>query len=309
MVLIGMDLSRRLKPTHLDLLLRIGETGQLQRAAQICAMSQPAASRILSEIETQVGSPLFLRYPKGMEPTALGQTVLRHAKLVMEELAALDADIARVSHGAMGQVRVGAVTGPAVGSLMPAVRRIRSETPDIEMTIEVGPSTELVRGLVENRFDFVIARVPPTYDSRDFQLHPARSEEVSLLVRPGHPLAGREVSLAETLAHEWIMQDIGSPIRQAVEAAFHDRTLDTPARVTNSSSLLIVLAMLEDTDAIAPQSHEVVDMLAHGPLDARVEVINLDMPVAVSPCFIIRNRYGHLSQAAERVLKEVLKGL
>lgn len=305
-----MSHFRRIKPAHLELLLRIGETGQLQRAAQMCGMSQPAASRILSELETEAGNPLFQRHPKGMEPTALGRVCLRHAKLVIEELGALEADIARMGQGAMGQVRIGAVTGPAVGSLMPAVRRLRAAYPDIALTIEVAPSTELVRGLVEGRFDFVIARVPPNYDSRDFLLCPARSELVSLVVRPEHPLAAQDrISLEETRDNEWIMQDIGSPIRQAVETAFHDRALDTPARVTNSSSLLIVLSMLEDTDAIAPLSHEVVDMLIGPKLGTRLVELKLDTPIAVSPCFVIRNRYGRLTHAADRVLEEILGSL
>ncbi|MAM62963.1 LysR family transcriptional regulator [Maritimibacter sp. UBA3975] len=305
-----MDIAHRLKPSHMQLLLHIAETGQLQRAAQLCAMSQPAASRILSDIERQIGSPLFDRHPKGSTPTELGSVVIRHAKVVLQELDELETDVARHTTGEMGQVRVGAVTGPAVGSLIPAIRRIRSRTPDIEMTVEVGPSNELVRGLAEGRFDFVIARLPPGYDSRDFRMYPARSEEVALVVRPGHPLATRRgVRLSETLNFEWVIQAIGSPIRQAVEAAFHARGIDTPAQVTNSSSLLVMLAMLDGTDVIAPQSREVFDMLVSGGRGAHVAMIDLDVPLSVSPCFIIRNRYSRLSAAAERLFQEVLAAL
>ncbi|MEZ5771689.1 MAG: LysR family transcriptional regulator [Defluviimonas denitrificans] len=67
-----MALSRKLKPAHLRLILKIAETGQLQMAATALAMSQPAASRILNEIEVEAGTPLFLRHAKGMEPTQAG---------------------------------------------------------------------------------------------------------------------------------------------------------------------------------------------------------------------------------------------
>ena len=81
-----MDLARRLKPNQLQLLLRVAETGQLQQAAHMMAMSQPAASRILGDVETLVGSPLFLRHPKGMEPTPIGKVFIRHAKAILEQL-------------------------------------------------------------------------------------------------------------------------------------------------------------------------------------------------------------------------------
>ncbi len=302
-----MELARRLKPNQLQLLMKVAETGQLQLAANMTAMSQPAASRILADVETLVGSPLFLRHPKGMKPTPIGKVFIRHAKIILESLEELEVETKRFSAGDVGHVRIGAVTGPAVGCLMPAVRQIKAETPEIELTIEVGPSTELVRGLSEGRFDFVISRVPPEYDSRDFRLHPARSEQVSLLAHPDHELVGQaSVSLTDTLEYEWVIQELGSPIRQAVEAAFLQEGLPTPPRVTNSSSLLVVLSLLESTRTIAPQTREVAAMLANGPLQAKVAVLDIATPISVSPCFIIENRFRPLSKAAERVLTAVL---
>ena len=305
-----MEFADRLKPQHLNLLLRIAETGQLQRAAQMTAMSQPAASRILADIELRAGGSLFERHPKGMRPTLLGELFIRHAKVILEEFDALDSGARRAAKGELGRIRVGAVTGPAVGLLMPAVLEMKARSPDVEVTIEVGPSVELVRGLVEGRFDFVISRLPPEHDSRDFRLHPARSEIVSLLVRPEHPLAGqKEVALEDAARFEWVIQEIGSPIRQAVEAAFHDRELDSPKHITNSSSLLVVLALLESTDTIAPQSQEVSRMLAHGPLGANLVELRLADPILISPCFIIQNRFRRLPTAAERLVRSILEKL
>lgn len=303
-----MEFARRLKPAHLDLLLRIAETGQLQRAAQMVGMSQPAASRILTEIETRAGGALFDRHPKGMAMTTLGTLCVRHGKVILEEYQALDREATRVAAGEIGHVRVGAVTGPAVGVLVPALRQIRVASPDLDLTIEVGPSTELVRGVVEGRFDFVISRLPAEHDSRDFRLYPARSEEVSLLVNPDHPLAGvPNLSLGQLSGFEWVVQDLGSPIRSAVETAFHLRGEAPPKRITNSSSLLVVLSLLEDPRLIAPQAREVGMMLTEGPLQARLTRLDLREPISVTPCFVIRDRYRPLSTAAENVLGRVLR--
>lgn len=174
----AMSLIRRTKPSHLRLILKIAEVGQLQIAADALNLSQPAASRTLGDIEKEIGAPLFTRTPKGMEPTPMGDAFVRHARVILSEFDSLDKDVQRLKGGQTGEVRIGSVTGPAVSILIPALQTVRETAPDLDVTIEVGPSTELVRGLDEGRFDFIFARIPPKQDSRDFLVHPARSEIV-----------------------------------------------------------------------------------------------------------------------------------
>lgn len=302
-----MSLAARLRPAHLALIVRIAEIGKLHLAAERTAMSQPAASRILADIERRAGTDLFERGPGGMRPTAAGQAVVKHARSILEGLDNLDREIGLVRSGRAGAVRIGTVTGPATGSVVPAIRACRSRAPDLEVTVEVLPSVPLVAGLAERQFDFILARIPPEADARAFHLTPARTEKVTLLVDRGHPLAGRAgVGLSDLLDHEWVVQERVSPIRSAVEAAFRVRGLPTPARVTNSSSLLVALAMLEGSKVIAPQSDEVARLIerqggGQGPVR-----LDLEDTITVSPFFVIRNRAHELSRAAEMVLDEVL---
>ena len=302
-----MPLIRQSKPSHLALILKISETGQLQAAAQAMSMSQPAASRILADLEKSAGAPLFERTPKGMTVTPLGEAYLRHARVILSELDSLSKDVQRLKNGQAGEVRIGSVTGPAVATLLPAIQSMRQKTPHIDLTIEVGPSTELIRGLNEGRFDFIFARIPATQDSRDYLVHPARSEIVKLLIRDTHPVAGRKaVSLCDLTEYDWIIQERGSPIRLAVEEAFHSAAVPTPAHVINSSSLLVVLSLVERTDIIAPLSNEVASLLSGETLGARLEMVDLAQDITVSPYFIIRNRFKELPQAAQQFYEEAL---
>lgn len=302
-----MPLIRQSKPSHLALILKISETGQLQAAAQAMSMSQPAASRILADLEKSAGAPLFERTPKGMTVTPLGEAYLRHARVILSELDSLSKDVQRLKNGQAGEVRIGSVTGPAVATLLPAIQSMRQKTPYIDLTIEVGPSTELIRGLNEGRFDFIFARIPATQDSRDYLVHPARSEIVKLLIRDTHPVAGRKaVSLCDLTEYDWIIQERGSPIRLAVEEAFHSAAVPTPPHVINSSSLLVVLSLVERTDIIAPLSNEVASLLSGETLGARLKMVDLAQDITVSPYFIIRNRFKELPPAAQQFYEEAL---
>ena len=60
------DFLDNMRPVQSRLLVEIADSGQLQRAAQACAMTQPAASRMLADIEDRLGTVLFERLPKGM---------------------------------------------------------------------------------------------------------------------------------------------------------------------------------------------------------------------------------------------------
>jgi DNA-binding transcriptional LysR family regulator len=305
-----MDLIRRLKPTHLRLISEIARHQKLQLAAESMGVSQPAASRMLADIEAEAGAPLFVRHPRWMEPTPVGAAFLRHIRVILSELESLQTEVENLNVGQSGEIRVGAVTGPAMGFLMPAIRAVKEESPDIEATIEVGPSVQLVRGLKEGRFDFIIARLPPEYDVTDFHIYPARSENISMLVRDSHPLAGRRnLPLEELSQYEWVVQERGSPLRQAVEAAFMQIARPVPRNVNNSSSLLVVLALLAESDVISPQSEEVAEILTGPGLGARLCALDLDQTITVSPYFIIANRAHQLPRAVDRVLKEVLRRL
>lgn len=305
-----MTLAQRLKPLHIRLIKTIAESGKLQIAAQDLAMSQPAASRILAEIETTVGAPLFIRHPKGMTPTPIGEAFIRHARVILSGLDNLEQEVDGLRSGQLGEVRVGSVVGPVAGYLVPAIREVKDKLPGIEITVEVEHSAPLVRGLEEGRFDFIIARLAPGNDARAFLMQPTRSEIISIIAREGHPMAGKQrISLKDLVDYEWVIQERDTPIRRDLDATFHRVCGATPANFINSSSLLVVLATLGRSDAIAPISETVAALLMRDYIGARITTLDVIEPVTMSPCFVIRNRSHLLSRSADIVLKAVVARL
>lgn len=305
-----MSKLAHLKPAHLRLLVTIAETGKMQFAADKLAISQPAVSRILSEIEASIGDTLFERLPRGMRATPVGDVVLQRAAQILTEYDALENDVAMLSRGVSGKVRIGAVTGPAAGYVIPAIRNLRQSAPEIEATIQVAPSQDLIRGLERRSLDFVIARLPAGYDVSVLEIAPARTEKVALLVHETHPLAGASNCALERLAEfQWVMQERGAPIRQSVENAFFSAGQPLPSNVINSSSLLVALALLENSTAISPQAQEVADLLTGTGTQARLAVIEPALPINVAPYFVIRHRQHATTQAVIRAYHEVLAAL
>lgn len=296
-----------LKPVQLRLIVEIARHGQLQLASAAVSLTQPAASRMLAEIERMVGAPLFLRQPKGMEPTEIGAVMVRRARAMLREMRSMATEVQALREGHGGAVRVGAVTGPAVGYLVPAIRAIKREAPDVEITVDVLPSRDLLRQLTVGEMDFALARVLPEFDSREFDIHPMRDEKVAMLVRAGHPLArAPRVTFTELTDYEWIMQERGAPIREATLDAFGAVGLAEPENIVNSPSLLLMIAYLSKSDAIAGMSEEVAQLLTQPPVGASFAVLTLPREVRVSPYYMLSLKRRPLSPVAARLRELVI---
>ncbi|MFD1797902.1 LysR family transcriptional regulator [Paracoccus aurantiacus] len=280
-----------LKPNQLRLLRAIEDHGKLQLAAETCAVSQPAASRMLAETERQFGAPLFVRHPTGMEPTEIGRQTLRHARTILRELDHMGRDALALREGRAGTLHIGAVTGPAVRFLVSAIREIKRTAPGADISVDVMPSRDLLEHLVAGDMDFVVGRILPEFDSRDFDIVPLDEERVRFLVRADHPLArAPSVTLTEIADAEWIMQQRGAPIREAALAAFADVGLSEPANIVSSPSLLFTIAYLAQSDAISPISEEVAELLIAHPIRAQLARLKVGRVVRVSPYYLLNLR-------------------
>jgi DNA-binding transcriptional LysR family regulator len=299
----------RLKLRHYRLISSIAKHGQLSIAADQLAITQPAASRSLAEIERVIGAELFERHPKGMRPTPVGEVVARHAGILLSGLEQAGDEFTAFRDGLSGTVRVGAVTGAAVGFLVPAIRELKRTSDFVDIKVEVAPSVDLMEGLLSGEFDFVLCRIPPGTDADQLDMLRGRAEHLSLLVRAGHPLLRRpRLDLDALGGCTWIVQQHGMPIREAIEQKHLVAGLRPPKDVIESSSLLMTIAYLMASDAVSPVATEVSDLLLNSNAGA-LATLDMREAIIVSPYHLIRRRRRPISPLAQRLLSLVLERL
>ncbi|MBP1853038.1 LysR family transcriptional regulator [Rhizobium halophytocola] len=296
------SLIHRLLPRHLGLIRSIADKGQISLAANALAITQPAASRMLAEIERMVGSPVFIRTPKGMEPTPVGSVLARRAHTVLEEIRETAREVEAIKKGHTGVIRLGAVTGGAVGYVVPAMRVLKEEAEDADFHVDVAPSDALIADLLSGHHDFVLGRVPWGTDARQFALTGAFAEDVDLLVHRSHPLANAELLPITDLVHfPWVMQAAGAPVRRAVEAAFISQSAPIPPNIVNTTSLLVMIAMLASSNAVAPMSREVSELLCQDARVAGLTTLKIALPIRVEPYHLIEIKGKRLSPLSNRM--------
>lgn len=302
-----MSLARQLKLNHLRLIHEIAKHRQLGLAADSLSITQSAASRMLSEIEKVIGEQLFERQAKGMVPTAIGEALERRAHTILLDVDDMSREVDELRQGESGIATVGSIIGATLAYVIPAIRQLKEATPKVTVRLHVETSFELINSLVEGRTDFVLARLPPSIDTTDFEIHEGRSEIQNVLVSESHPLADAgEVTLKDLAGYEWVVHSNREPVLDATEYSLTDG-LGLLGDTINTTSELAMLAIVGTTSAIALMSSEVTTFLTGPSVGAKFRVLPLRGPIQMPPYYLVQLKGRRLSPAGRR-LKALVMG-
>ncbi len=177
---------------YFDALARNGHFG---RAAEACAISQPALSVQIKELEAMLGAPLVERAARQIRLTTLGEEFLIRARKVLAEVEAM-ADLARISEGPLrGTLRMGVIPTVAPYLLPAFIRGLSEELPGLELRPRESVTQSLLDDLRQSRLDFVVAALPVSEPAlREFPLF----DEEFVLVRAAKD-AGKPVPSPDRL--------------------------------------------------------------------------------------------------------------
>lgn len=235
---------RDLDLTTLRLFVSVCETGNIARAGERANMVGSAISKRLAQLEDTVGTPLLVRKRHGVQPTAAGQTLLEHARTMLDGAARIERDMGGYAAGLRGQVRILASVSAMAESLADDVAHFLEQPAhrNIQVDMEERVSPEIVRGVRDGT-----ASVGVCWDAADLgglQARPYRSDHLCIVLPPGHPLAGRKsVRFEQTLDYEFVSLPINSAVQVMLQraAARLGRTLIHRVIVTNFEAALRVV--------------------------------------------------------------------
>ena len=166
---------------HLRYFDALAREGHFGRAAQACAISQPALSQQVKELEEILGAPLVERGTRHIRLTALGEALAARARNILQAVDELG-DLARASSGHLtGALRLGVI--PTVAPyLLPAVIRALGESfPDVDLRPREAITQKLIEDLMDGGLDAAIVALPVSEPSlTEFPLF----DEEFVLVRP-----------------------------------------------------------------------------------------------------------------------------
>ena len=189
--------------TDLQLIVNIGDASSLTRGAEKSHLSLPAASNRVKNLEEHFGTRLFFRNSQGVTLTPSGESFLRHARKVLQQIEQLRGDIHEYSKGVKGQVRMVANT-TAMTEFMPKVlSRYLATHPDVTVNLRERLSYLVVKAVADGAADIGVVAGQPVGEG--IQFLPYRKDRLTLVTNVNHPLADREeVAFGETLSYEYV---------------------------------------------------------------------------------------------------------
>lgn len=295
--------ANRIKLRHLACFVEVAGQRSFVRAAAALAMTQPAVSKAIAELEAELGVAVFQRSRRGVELTPYGETFRRFAGASLAALRQGVETVSQVRRAGGPVLSIGALPTVAAGIMPEAVRRAKQDGLAATVRITTGPNDYLVERLKAGTLDLVVGRLADPAAMKGLAFEPLYSEELAFVCRAGHPLDGiGAVDLARIADFTVLMPIAGSIIRPDVDRLLIARGVPAPADVIETVSPSFGRAYLAATDAIWIISRGVVaDDLARGTL-VRLPV---DAAEARGPVGLTTRADTPPAPAAERAMRFV----
>lgn len=299
----GLALLRHMKSTQLLLLVALGESVSLRKAASSLNMTQPTATKLLQDLEAAAGVPLFERSRRGMHPTPYGEVMIRHARLVRMEILRTREELDALAKGASGTIRIGAVISAIPFLLAKAVAGLKAEHPGLQVLIDVATSDALVSALANGQLDVLLARPLVLSDRPEFDYVDLIDEPLKIVGRKSHPLAGGQpVSLKQLGRWPWTLLPAGSPMRRVLAPVFAEMRPHVPQDIVETSSMITMVALMHESDMLAVMPADVSDFYVRHNLLAEIPVT---LPSIMGSYGIVTRRDRPMSSATTAFLAQL----
>jgi LysR family transcriptional regulator, regulator of abg operon len=283
-----------MKLSHLRNAVAVVECGSLRAAARRLKIAQPALTRSIHELESELGVPLFDRRAKGAVATEMGERVILRARTILSEMQHVREDIGQLQGVTEGSVSMCLGVLPHLTLLPSALRAFRSRYPDVKLDVIEGRLVTVAPMLKAGIVDFFVGPLHAA-PGKEFTVERLYELEVGILCRKGHPLAGAQ-SLRELARAEWLTNSVTVEPTEELRPLFARYGLPPPRIVAQSHSALTILAMVGYSDLLTLLPTDLAGTTLGGALLQRIAIAE---PIPNAPIVMIRRCAMPLTPAAQ----------
>ncbi|SAI74771.1 LysR family regulatory protein [Bordetella ansorpii] len=299
-------LTARLKMRHLALLLQIRQHGSLTRAAERMAISQPALTNTLTELEGMFGAPLFERSVRGMTPTALGEVVLGRAQAMLQDLQRMVDDMDAVAAGHAAHLHVGVTPFIPGRILSAAVHQARPDGQRLTVTLHEGAIAQLLTQLRDHTLDLVIGPAVAGLDLSQLAFETLYRQPPRLIAsrRLAAQLGRHRLDWRRLAELDWILGAPQTGMRAQLTDLFLGAGVPPPMPVAESGSPRLIGEMISASErAISILPADIAEELGRV---TGVAIIPYSFNWSPPPTALY-SRAGTAPRAAERLFSAALR--
>jgi len=293
-------LGRRMRVRDLYILSVVVKSGSMAKAARQLAMTQPAVSEAIANLEQILRVRLLDRSPRGVEPTIYGDAVLKRSTTVFDELKQSVRDVESLADPTKGEVRIGCTETIAATFLPQTIERFSMKYPKAVVHVDNVPTYRQALAILATRqYDLVLARLftPVEADVGDLNAECLFNDPLVVAAGAHNPLARRrKIDLAELVDEPWIMQAPHTWNHMRMAEAFRARGLTVPKATLVTLSWPLIAYFVSSGAFITSYPTSVA---RHHSL----KVLPVNLPVRPWPVTILTLKNRTLSPAVERFIE------
>jgi DNA-binding transcriptional LysR family regulator len=305
MAQIDRVLRSNIKLRHLQLVVALDQFRHLGRTAEFMSVSQPAVSKMLTEVESMLDLTLFERSTRGTEPTASGVLLIQFARSVLAEYERTRDEITAVASGAAGRTRIGSMVVAMPVLLARAVELLKQRSSQASVLVEEGDLTHLLPKLRLGELDVFVGRLEPGYASPDLVTEALYEEPMVVVVGPQHALPAKtRTTWADLAAMPCVLPPPWASLRIKIEQQFFKHGLEPPKDIVETSSFLALTTFLRQRGAAGFMARSVA---RHFQSEGVVKIVNLKVPFELPPVGLITLRGRRLTTTTQQLVECIRK--
>ncbi len=283
---IDARIRRRLKLRDLDTVLTVAQCGSMAKAANQLALSQPAVSKTISDLEFTLGVPLFDRTAQGVEPNRYGKALLKWTAAIFDDVRQGVTELRFLADPTAGELRIGAPP-PILGGFLPAVlTRLSRQHPRLTFHVtETVTVEDQQRQIRERNVDLIVGRATQSLMDDHISVDTLFDEPWSIVAGVQNPLARRrKLKLADLSDEPWSLPPMDLQLASFIRSAFRKAGLDAPRAVVTCRSVEMHHALVTQGSFLAlfPRS-----LLSFGTLRQSIKALPVKIPATPPPVAII----------------------
>jgi DNA-binding transcriptional LysR family regulator len=263
--------ERAMKTRQLQTLVAIAERGTLMAAAEALCISQPAVTKSIKELETQLGVQLLVRSGAGVRLTPYGEVLVRRARTVIAEIARAGQELEEMRTSADPALSIGVSLLGASAVMPDALRAFRQRFPAAQLNVYECQPAQIVDGLRDGSFDLCVAFVADTDVTAEFRVTPLGSVTQSLAVSSGDALA-KEPLLSTLRDAHWLYNFTRESVPAFWSALCGARELARPRRISVCTSQRLYADLASEPGVVSVWTDFLLDEYVTRGVLARLDV-------------------------------------
>ena len=299
-MLLEERMLQRIKLRDLRVLLSVIQLGSMGKAARALAISQPAVSMAISDMEQTLGVRLLDRTAQGVEATPFGNIVMKWSFAIFDDLRQAAREIDLVGDPTAGEVRIGSTEPMTAGLVAAVIDRLTRRYPRLNVQVTQAPTLRAqYQDLRERNVDLILGRMVPAEVDSDLQSEILFDDPLFIVAgRKNKWTRRRRIDPSELLEEPWALPSYADAFAGSrVAEAFRTCGLAPPRRTVSSSSIQLFVALMATGRFLSLLSGSTMRFSGKR---LGITTVPVELPIRSGPVGILTLQNRTLSATAQR---------